>query len=300
MAAIVCLGIVVRDLVFAVPALPPRPVKLTAKSLRVEGGGMAASAAVTAASLGGQVAYWGRFGDDAEGRSLRADLQQRGIEVPAPTIAGTQTPTAAVLVADNGERLLAVFRGQLDDDPGWLPLHDVSRFQAALVDFRWQRGASALLRAARVRGLSTVLDADVGDADAVRSLLPDVQHAVFSEAALAEATGHAEIETALRHVQALGPDVVAVTLGEHGSMFLLNDRVHRIPAVPVKVRDSNGAGDTFHGAYTLALAEGRTVLDAAYWASAVAALKCRNGSGWSAAPDRAGVEQLMENNPWQP
>ena len=295
MAAVVCLGIAVRDLVFRVAALPGQPVKLTAHSLRVEGGGMAASAAVAAASLGGHVAFWGRLGDDFEGHGLRAELQRRGIEVPAPVVPGTQTPTAAVLVADNGERLLAVFRGRVEDDPGWLQLHELPRFQAALVDFRWPRGAAALLRAARSRGLPTVLDADVGDPDAVRSLLREVQHAVISEAALAEATGSTDPEAALRQVRSLGPAVVAVTLGERGSLFLLDGAVHRIPAMPVKARDTNGAGDIFHGAYTLALAEGRTVLDAARWASAAAALKCRNGSGWDSSPDRAGVEQLMND-----
>ena len=299
MAAIVCLGIAVRDLVFHVAALPVRPVKLTARSLQIEGGGMSASAAVAVASLGGRVAFWGRLGDDVQGLSLRAELQRRGIEVPAPALPGTQTPTAAVLVADNGERLLAVFRGRLDDDPGWLPLHDLSRFQAVLVDFRWPQGAAALLRAARARGLPTVLDADMGDPDSVRSLLPDVQHAVFSETALAEAVPGVDTEAALRRVHALGPAVVGVTLGDRGSLFLLEGRVHRITAVPVTARDTNGAGDVFHGAYTLALAEGRPVLDAARWASAAAALKCRNGTGWGASPDRAGVDQLMRETPWQ-
>ena len=49
----------------------------------------------------------------------------------------------------------------------------------------------------------------------------------------------------------------------------------------------------FHGAYTLALAEGQGVLDAARFASAAAALKCRNGTGWAASPTRAEVLTLM-------
>lgn len=298
-AAVVCLGIAVRDLVFRVPELPGRPVKLTARSLHTEGGGMAASAAVAAAALGARVAFWGRFGDDVEGRSLRTEMQRLGIAVPAPAVPGTQTPTASVLVADNGERLLAVFRGLLVDDPGWLPLHEVTRYQAVLVDFRWPRGASALLRAARARSLPTVLDADVGDPDAVRALLAEVQHAVFSEAALAEATACVDAHAALRRARALGPEVVAVTLGERGSLFLVDGQVHHVAAVPVQARDTNGAGDTFHGAYALALAEGRPVLQAARWASAAAALKCRNGSGWGASPDRASVDQLMNDQPME-
>ena len=67
MAAIVCLGIAVRDFVFAVPSLPLESQKTTASNFDRRGGGMAATAAVAAAALGGSVAYWGRFGDDDTG-----------------------------------------------------------------------------------------------------------------------------------------------------------------------------------------------------------------------------------------
>ena len=114
MAAIICLGMAVRDLVFAVPALPPVPRKLTATTLYKRGGGMAATAANAAAMLGGTVDYWGRLGDDETGRELRRELEAHGVRVEAPRVPGTQTPVAAVLVADSGERMLAVYRGQLD------------------------------------------------------------------------------------------------------------------------------------------------------------------------------------------
>ena len=182
MAAIVCLGIAVWDLVFAVPHLPPQPQKLTASSLSRGGGGMAASAAAAAARLGGTVAFWGRLGDDLEGQALRAELQSYGVSVPAPIEAGTQTPTAAVLVAEHGERLLAVFPGQLNDATAWLPLAQLAQVQAVWADFRWPAGASALFTAARARRLPSVLDADQGDPDSVLALLPQVEHAEIGRA----------------------------------------------------------------------------------------------------------------------
>lgn len=297
MAAIVCLGIVVRDLVFRVPSLPPQPGKLTARSLVRVGGGMSGSASVAAARLGGRVAFWGRLGDDVEGHALRVELQSYGISVPAPAEPGTQTPTAAVLVADNGERLLAVHRGELNDSADWLPLSQLDQAQAVLADFRWPTGARTLFAAARAHRIPSVLDADMGDPEGVRGLLPGVLHAVFSEAGLAQAAGHGEVERALHEMHALGPAVVGVTLGERGSVFLLDGVIHRIAAVPVQARDTNGAGDVFHGAYTLALAEGQGVLDAARFASAAAALKCRNGTGWAASPTRADVQLLMKESP---
>lgn len=294
MAAIICLGIAVRDLVFEVPRLPLRAQKIRAAAFAAHGGGMAATAAVTAAALGGHVEYWGRLGTDDAGRELQLELEARGVRVRAHVAPHTRTPTSAVIVANDGERMLAVFAGELPDDTAWLPLADVAAAQAVLADIRWPNGARALFMAAAARGVARVLDADVGDAATVRSMLPLVDHAVFSRAGLAELTGLDDPEAGVHAAAALTPGVTAVTLGEHGSLFLVDDVLHRIPAVPVAARDTNGAGDAFHGAYTLALAEGRAVLDAARFASAAAALKCEGGVAWTGLPDRAAVDRAMQ------
>lgn len=294
MAAIVCLGIAVWDMSFNVPALPSYPGKLTASALRQGGGGMAATAAVAAAALGGTVQYWGRLGDDAQGRQLRASLQSYGVQVHAVGGADAQTPISAVLVADNGERTLAVYRGRLDEAADWLPLDELAAVQAVHADFRWPQGARALFAAAKARGIPRVFDADIGGAAAARELLPLASHTIFSQAGLAELAGHDRIDAGLRVAASRTDGVVAVTRGEHGSCFLIDGALHTVNAFDVAARDTNGAGDVFHGAYALALAEGAGAIDAAQFASAAAALKCRNGSGWSAIPDRAAVHQLLK------
>jgi sulfofructose kinase len=298
MAAIICLGMAVRDLVFEVPELPPAPQKLTASSFRRRGGGMAATAAVAAAALGGSADYWGRLGDDDTGRQLCRELEAHGVRVHARMTRGTQTPVAAVLVAGNGERMLAVFRGRLDEAADWLPLEDVATAQAVLADFRWPEGARALFAAARASGIPRVLDADAGDAAVERSLLPLCDHAIFSQAALAELTADAGIEAGLREAAASAGGVVGVTLGEKGSAFLVGGEIRRIGAPKVEARVTKGAGDVDDGADTLGLAQGLDVIAACRFATAAAALKCRNGSGWEAVPALAEVDELMKGLQW--
>jgi sulfofructose kinase len=65
-----------------------------------------------------------------------------------------------------------------------------------------------------------------------------------------------------------------------------------IPGYEVAIRDTSGAGDIFHGAYALAVAEGRTVPEAARFANAAAAIKCTLGNGWQGMPTRQAVENL--------
>ena len=160
-------------------------------------------------------------------------------------------------------------------------------------DFRWLQGARALFAAALARSIPRVLDADIGGAANVRELLPMSSHTIFSQAGLGELAGHDDIDRGLRVAAGLTSGVVAVTCGELGSRFLVDGKLHTVGAFDVVARDTNGAGDVFHGAYALALAEGVGPIDAARFASAAAAVKCRNGSGWSAIPDRTAVNALL-------
>ncbi|NBY63020.1 MAG: hypothetical protein EBQ70_02475 [Betaproteobacteria bacterium] len=64
MTRIICLGMVVKDIVFYVKQIPSSPQKITAESFEDKFGGMAATAAAAIAALGGNVEFWGRVGDD--------------------------------------------------------------------------------------------------------------------------------------------------------------------------------------------------------------------------------------------
>jgi len=61
----------------------------------------------------------------------------------------------------------------------------------------------------------------------------------------------------------------------------------------VEAIDTLGAGDVFHGAFTLALAEGRDVVAALRFAAAAAGLKCTRLGGSMAAPHRTEVDALL-------
>ena len=70
------------------------------------------------------------------------------------------------------------------------------------------------------------------------------------------------------------PEVLIVTQGARGGFLWQEGREVRYPAFRVKAVDSNGAGDTFHGAFLAARMKGMELLEAAGFASAASALKC--------------------------
>ena len=64
-------------------------------------------------------------------------------------------------------------------------------------------------------------------------------------------------------------------------------------AFPIRPIDTLAAGDVFHGAFALALAEGRAEADALRFAAAAAAIKCTRFGGITGAPGRAEVEAFL-------
>ena len=299
---VLCVGIAVLDQVWELPALPPGPGKFLSHGFRETGGGMAATAAVAVAALGGTALWHGRLGADGPGEALLALLRRHGVEVadvaPAP---GGRSPISGVLVDAEGERVLAVFAGDGLPQASALVEARIDGAGAVLADPRWPAGAERLFRLAGARGIPRVLDADVASAGTIAELAALTDHVVFSQRGLVEftgtddpATGLAAAAGRLRGMPALGlSGALAVTLGARGSLWWREDGPLSLAAPRVAARDTTGCGDVFHGAYALALAGGRDRLAAAHFATAAAALKAQCGAGWSGMPDRAAVEALL-------
>lgn len=293
-ARVVCAGIAVLDQVWELPALPAAPGKYIAGGLRVAGGGMAATASVAVASLGGGAAWCGRLGADSTGEALLAALRRHGVATEGVTVApGGRTPTSGVLVDAEGERILAVFPGAGLPEDAPVPEALVARAGAVLADPRWVGGAERLFAFAAARGLPRVLDADIAPRDVLRRLARMADHVVFSERGLVDFGGRADPVAGLAEAASELSGTLAVTLGARGSLWWREGRAVPLSAPRVRARDTTGCGDVFHGAYALGLAERMAVADAARLATAAAALKAERGAGWEGMPDRAAVERCL-------
>jgi sulfofructose kinase len=293
MARVVSAGIGVLDQVWELPALPEAPGKYIASGLRAVGGGMAANAAVAVAALGGQAAWCGRLGADAVGATLLAALRRHGVDTRGVTVAeGARSPSSAVLLDGEGERILAVFPGAGLPEDAPVPPEVLEGAGAVLADPRWIGGAERLFALAAARGLPRVFDADIAPREVLHRLARQAEHVIFSERGLAAFCGHSDAAVGLAEAAAMLPAQVAVTLGARGSLWWRGGRAVGLGAPRVQARDTTGCGDVFHGAYALALAEGAAVEDAARLATAAAALKAARGSGWESMPDRPAAEAL--------
>ena len=115
-----------------------------------------------------------------------------------------------------------------------------------------------------------------------------------SAEALRGTTGVDDYGEGLKRLSEHVSGFLAITDGPEGIYWLERKTVRHMPAFKVKAIDSLGAGDAFHGAFTLALAEGRDLDAAMRFASATAALKCTKFGGASGAPTRAEVDAFLK------
>ncbi len=294
MALVICCGQILMDHSFVVDEIENPPSKVTAKRYAAGVGGMSAHAAIAVVRLGGQVRFWGRVGDDATGEELAAALRAEGIDTAGlKRFAGAQTPLSAVIVDKHGERSIITYRGTgLATETDWLPLDMLDEAGAILCDPRWPAGTAACFAAARERGVPSVLDAEKSEMRVLLDLVPLVDHAIFAASGLRIFAGVSNAAEGLSKAMASGPlQLAAVTRGEDGTLWQVPGatRPKTMPAFKVVATNTTGAGDVFHGAYALAIAEGQAVAAALRFASAAGALRARDGE----TPTRAMVEAML-------
>lgn len=295
MTTILLAGVAVIDFVFQLDALPRRAEKYRAQDATISGGGCAANAAVAVARLGGTARLAARLGADPIGDMIVAGLEAEGVDCGlVRRFEGRRSSFSSVYVDAAGERQIVNYRDmEISFDAGWLDDAALGPFDAALADTRWPLGGAAILAAARKSGKPGVLDAEAPIAEAAESLSL-ASHIAFSAQGLRDYAGEADFASALRRAAAQTGAWVCVTDGARGVSWLDGDTLRQVPAFEVEAVDTLGAGDVWHGAFALALGEGKAEHEAIRVANAVAAIKCTRFGGRSGIPTRAEADDFMK------
>jgi sulfofructose kinase len=296
--AILCAGIIVLDEIFQVERFPVPETKAPAHGFFAVNGGCAANAAVAVARLGGRATLAGPLGgpagDDANGDRVLTALAREQVDCAGcRRVDGLSTPLSAILVDAQGERIIVTHRDRRLDaarpaDAAAL----VASVDAVLADNRFPEFVRPICAAARARGIKVVLDVD-GPTPMGDDLFRIATHVVFSREGLSATTGLDDPGAALARVADTTPSFLAVTRGPQDVLWRDGRTLRNSSVFAVNAVDTVGAGDVFHGAFTLALAEGKDEVAAMRFAAAAAGLKCARLGGSMAAPHRAEVEALL-------
>jgi sulfofructose kinase len=295
---ILCTGIIVLDEVFRVEEFPQPDGKVQATDFFIVNGGCAANAAVAIARLGGRVSLAGPMGGpagkDPNGDRVLAALARENIDYAfCPRIPGLSTALSAIFMNARGDRTIVTYRDEriataVPADPDAA----VAYADAVLADNRYPDFVRPICEAARKRNIPVVLD---GDRPTVEDdpLFRVASHVIFSSECLRATTGVEDLAEGLRRIARQTKAFLAVSNGPNDVVYMDDGAIRQLPVFQIKAVDTLGAGDTFHGGFVLAIAEGRGVAEAMRFGSAVAGIKCTRLGGPTGCPTRAEVEAFL-------
>lgn len=301
MATVITLGVAVQDFVFSVDEMPTESRKYRANDLAVIGGGCAATAAVAVARLGGDSRLISRLGNDMTAEIIVGELELDGVDCAGmKRFDDYKSPLSSIFVDSAGERLIMGYRDDaMPTDPGFVADH-FGAADAVLADSRWAEGAVRLFELAIENGIPAVLDGEMPFGDSERKAAQLATHPVFSAQGLRDYANESDLLTGLLAASALRDGRwTAVTDGPNGVFAARGGTLSRLQSHQIKVVDTLGAGDVWHGAFTLALAEGKSEDEAMIFASGAAALKCTQFGGRKGTPTREKLNNFLESHSLQ-
>ena len=232
-------------------------------------GGAPANVAVAAARLGADSAFIGKVGNDYYGGFLRETLTENKVDVSGMlTDASAPTTLAVVSLTDAGERSFSFYRRNCADT--LLSPEEISdellgntRFlhfgSVSLTDDPARSATLFAAKRAKELGATVTYDPNYranlwnSEKEAVermKSVLGFVDILKISEEELPLLTGTDDPEAGTCQLfDEYGISLILLTLGADGAYYRRGGETGKAEGFKVKVADTNGAGDTFFGAF---------------------------------------------------
>lgn len=299
---IVVIGSYVMALTERIPRMPHAGESLVADLLDVGPGGKGTNAAVAMARQGKQIGFIAKIGADMFG-DYAMKLYERENIATTFVYQDDKEPTGVALVylETNGENRIAVYRGA-----NWL----LTPAEVITIEQR-MAGAKVMTAQLEVNDDAVIAGFALGHKHGLTTILNPAPARPLSRDVLANVDiltpneGEARLiaglpmddattpmETVAQTLLRMGPRTIIITLGAQGCLIAQPDTAPvRVPAYPVKVVDTVGAGDAFNAGLAVALCDGKPLIDAARWACVTAALSVMHVGAIPGLPDRDAVEQ---------
>ena len=217
-------------------------------------GGSPLNVAVGLARLGRDVDFLTHIGNDGRGQRISAYVEASGAQLVPGSVSAGRTPTAVATIADDRSANYAFdLDWRLSGTPPVTPPLFVHTGSIAAVSEPGCLAVAALLDAYRVSASVSfdpnVRPSAIADRDQARAR---IEHLVersdiikVSDEDLRWIGPDHDPEGTARAWLASGPALVALTMGDRGSVAFCAAGEARVPAKPVQVVDTVGAGDAF-------------------------------------------------------
>ena len=280
--------------------LPKPGETVLGDDFRMGPGGKGANQAVAARRLGGDVTFICKLGKDMFGEQALSHYKACGLDTSHILYSGKPSGVAMITVDSHAENSIVVASGANADitEANIDACADIIR-NAGILLMQLEIPMPAVLRAAAIAhdaGVPVVLN-PAPAAVLPEELLKCTSIIVPNETEAAWLTGTDIKDTqsaaeAARILKAEGAGSVIITMGSKGALVYDDDAVI-IPARKVEAVDTTAAGDTFCGALCVALAEGKTLHEAALFATAASSLAVQKPGAQDSIPSRDETDAVL-------
>ncbi len=292
MSKIAVIGGLNMDYMIQLDAFPNVGETVLGSHFFMSSGGKGGNQAVAAARLGGDVSIIGSIGNDQNGQELKDMVKSENIDASfLQTIEGVVTGVAFIEVSNCNNRIVVIpgtnnytnesYMKEIEKE---LLEFDVFIFQLEtpidaihyLFPILHQLGKTIILNPAPAIELESHL------MEMVTYLTPNEHevHVLFGKGE--------NIEALLKK----HPFKLIVTMGAEGVLFSDGEQIIRVPAIKTNPVDTTGAGDTFSGAFAVAIAEGMAVLRAIEFANVAAGMSITKPGAQAGMPTRKELEDF--------
>ena len=302
---IVVIGSLNMDFFVRVAQLPVPGETILGSSFEMLPGGKGANQAYTVARLGGTAEMIGCVGQDIFGQRLINNLKSVGVDTSRVLeISASPTGAAFIAVEKNGQNQIVVAPGaneNLDSGhitralseirPDYILLQlevPVSIVECAIMVGHSQN-AFLVLDPAPVKPIAP------GLLNQINILTPNESEALFLLGRIGNRVPIEDAADVAGELLRMGPREVILKLGNNGAWYTDGLRSRHFPARTVQAIDATAAGDTFNGALSVALAEGRSIDEAISFANIAASLCVTKLGAQASVPTREEVDTLYSD-----
>lgn len=306
---LVVLGDLVVDLVVPIERLPLLPNNHGwAEGIFVEPGG-AGNVLVAARRLDLDTAALGHIGNDRYGREMLDMLAAEGVSLAETSVSPERATVICIVLADDLSQ--HVYLG-IKDDIGLWPFpahwHDVIAGSRALYtdgytlrDILAPDDIFAAFATARAAGTPTFFDpgpsAEFIPRDTLERAVAASDVLLLTEPEAALLVGDLSREAMVHALLALGATTVVLKLGAEGCLVVTEAESIHVPAFPVQVVDTVGAGDSFAPAFIAGWIRGGNLRACATLANAMGALTATQRGAGTRIPPRERLLEMLEGHP---
>ncbi|GIL24121.1 MAG: ribokinase [Bacteroidota bacterium] len=295
MKKIIVIGSCNTDMVIKTDRLPTPGETVLGGTFLMNAGGKGANQAVTAARQGGQVTFISKTGNDVFGKQSVELYNSEGINTDY-IFSDAKNPSGVALITvdSHGENCIVVASGangslsaadiesaRTEIESGSIVLMqleipiDTVEYAAELAS---NKGISVILNPAPARTLSEKL------LKCLYVITPNEHEAEMLSGI--KVTDWTTAKKAADVISSKGVNNVVITMGSQGAFVKEQDEYYTVEATKVTAVDTTAAGDSFSGAFCVALAEGKSIKDAVKVATRVAAITVTRMGAQSSIPYR--------------